>query len=862
MDESKTGRLWAAEPPDRLDEARALADAKHRLLRRGAALHLDRYRLGPRLGSGGGGTVYRAHDPRLRRDVAIKVVVAPAGEPTRVDECRRLAREAHVLGQLSHPNLVPIFDVGWLPPPRLGVFVVMELVDGGDLLRWLEAPRSWREVVDRFVAAAEGLIAAHDRGIVHRDFKPANVLCAADGRVLVADFGLARRSGPSDTAPIRSSSGGPERESDGVTSRGFVVGTPRYMPPEQHEGAAIDIRADVYAWCAAVFEALCGTPPFRGETTHALLAAKRSGAMERPQRRDLPAQLLGVLQRGLAADPDARWPNMRTLVSAVRGACDRRRGRGRVLGVAVVLGTAIGWSAWARPHDCADRGLAVAERWSAGPQVQVHEAFAATRAPFAEASFAAGRDALAGYVGALQDATVAACRARDDARLSCLSAADGAVQEVVSAWGDADASVVERARDTVGALPSVTCEDATAERPGELDAVIARVRARHALGRVDEGLRLADAALGQGDVQASPRAVAELHVWRGQLLAEAGRLDAALEEARRGYFSAVDVDATAVAAQAANALVEIEGVRLGRTEAGLAWGRHALALAARSGDDGWRGMVLDNVGELHALIGDHRRALELHEDARARLRAAHGPESVSVAIASNRVGNAHRDLGELDAAAAAYAEAHAIFALDGEDHPRAAMVRSNLGNVELDRGHPAQARAHFEAALEHLRRAVGPRHRSVGVAENGLANALWDAGDHEAAVAHYSEARAVLERALGPGHPDTAAIRYNLANRLAELGRHDAARREFREAATAFEAVSRSSPGLFAALVAWGMMERDAGDVAAAYDLLTRGVAIGRVAPRAPAILGDAEAILAEVASGRGRAAEAHSSRP
>jgi tetratricopeptide (TPR) repeat protein/tRNA A-37 threonylcarbamoyl transferase component Bud32 len=860
MDEASMKRLWSTPSHDGLDETRALADAKRRILGRGAPLHLHRYLLGARLGRGGGGTVYRAHDPVLRRDVAIKVVVARADRRVGIDDCRRLMREAQVLAQLSHPNLVPIYDVGWLPSPHLGVFVVMELVDGGDLHAWLLERRPWQDVVARFLSAAEGLAAAHARGIVHRDFKPANVLCCAD-RVLVADFGLARRE-PTGVDSTDGASEDPPGSRDDVTGRDAVVGTPRYMAPEQHEGAALDVRVDVYAFCAALYEAICGTPPFLGSTAQALRDKKRREAIEPPVRTEAPAALVRVLRRGLAADLHRRWPDMPRLVAAITAAIDRKRPRRRAaLGLALGLG-ATGFIAMGDMDPCAQRGRAIAERWSPAVQQEVERAFASTGAPFARASLDAGRGALSHYVDALGDEAVAACKASHVDRIACVSAGEAAVGEVVSGWIEADVAIVERARLTVDGLPAIGCAPRGANAPEDLPGVLARVQARHALGRFRDGLDLVERTMARRDVAASARARAELRVWRGRLLAEEGQLEAAARDVRAGYFAAVDEDAPEIAVLAASTLVDIEGAVLGRTEEGLSWGRHALALADRLGDPVWRGRVLDNVGEIHAMRGEDRRALAMHEEALALLSAAHGTASIGVAIALNRIGNAHRNLGELDAAAVAYERAHAIFALDGDSHPRALMVVSNLGNVELDRGRPEAARDRFETAAAGLRRALGPDHRSVGTAENGLANALWHAGAHDEAVAHYQTARAIYERALGPDHADTAAVRYNLASRLVELGRHDAARRELREAAAIFERLPGASAGLYTVLVAWGAMERDAGNDAAAYELLARSVALAPTEAQRSGVA-DVQAVLAELALALGhtRDAEVHVAR-
>jgi hypothetical protein len=158
---------------------------------------IDRYRVLRTLGIGGQGVVYEAHDPELDRRVAIKLIRAGSG---RRHATRRLLREANALAQLSHPNVVGVHDVGQCDE---GIYIVTQLVEGATLADWLRAPRTWREIVRVFAAAGRGLLAAHEHAIVHRDFKPANVLVAGDSVVRLVDFGLARGAGHDDGSAPR-----------------------------------------------------------------------------------------------------------------------------------------------------------------------------------------------------------------------------------------------------------------------------------------------------------------------------------------------------------------------------------------------------------------------------------------------------------------------------------------------------------------------------------------------------------------------------------------------------------------------------------------------------------------------------------
>jgi hypothetical protein len=244
-------------------------------LGRGATV--GRYVILDPVGAGGMGVVYAAYDPELDRRVALKLLSPgrSGGEPGRL----RLLREAQALARLAHPNVVTVHDAGTFGER---VFVALELVEGETLRRWLRAePRPWREVLARFLPAGRGLAAAHAAGLVHRDFKPENVLLGQDGRVRVADFGLAKALEEPEEA------------------WGAAPGTPAYMAPEQRRGMAADARSDQFSFCVALHEALYG---------------ERPSARETPAGTQVPGWLRDVVLRGLKANPEERYPAMDDLL--------------------------------------------------------------------------------------------------------------------------------------------------------------------------------------------------------------------------------------------------------------------------------------------------------------------------------------------------------------------------------------------------------------------------------------------------------------------------------------------------------------------------------------------------------------------
>jgi serine/threonine protein kinase len=296
------------------------------------------------LGQGGMGVVYAAYDPDLDRKVALKLLAT--GENTDLEAGRaRMLREAQAMARVSHPHVIPVFEVGtW----REQVFVAMEFVDGGTLRSWLEErPRSWREVLEKFLAAGQGLAAAHAAGVVHRDFKPANVLVNQGGRVYVTDFGLARRvSAPllEETAArgeLLAVSGVTPTFDEPLTVRGLVMGTPNYMSPEQFRGEVLDARSDQFSFCAALYKALYNARPFdpnrmteaaagrdparaqAGSSEQATVNVRSGGAapapliQEPPRDAKVPAWVRSAVMRGLSLHPDGRFPSMEALLEAL-----------------------------------------------------------------------------------------------------------------------------------------------------------------------------------------------------------------------------------------------------------------------------------------------------------------------------------------------------------------------------------------------------------------------------------------------------------------------------------------------------------------------------------------------------------------
>ena len=350
-------------PPDSdgsespVDESRAV---RHAIA---PGTQVNRFIIQAPLGAGGMGVVYVADDPVLGRKVALKLIHAdycggPASEEWRV----RLIREARAIARLSHPNVITVHEIG-LDGDR--PHLAMELVEGNTLRSWLTAsPRSWHDIVVVFINAGRGLLAAHQAGLVHRDFKPDNVLIGHDGRIRVTDFGLAYplpgldRDGPEEPAPEEPGKTSGAVGSDGkdlqerLTRTGALVGTPGYLAPEVLCGCTADFASDQFAYCVALWEALAGERPYPGPTFGDLRRQMAKGpAMLNASK--IPRRLRRILRRGLDPDPTNRWSNMDALLTQVRASVrgdlieglivriERNRGIALAVGVGALLATGV-----------------------------------------------------------------------------------------------------------------------------------------------------------------------------------------------------------------------------------------------------------------------------------------------------------------------------------------------------------------------------------------------------------------------------------------------------------------------------------------------------------------------------------------
>jgi tetratricopeptide (TPR) repeat protein/predicted Ser/Thr protein kinase len=771
-------------------------------LERGQAV--NRYVVLYELGQGGMGVVYAAYDPELDRKVALKVLHADGvGSRSRT----RLMREAKAIAKLTHPHVVAIHDVGTF---QGRVFLAMEYVDGGTLRQWLrEAPRSWRDVVAAMSAAGTGLAAAHAAGLVHRDFKPDNVLVDRGGRPVVLDFGLARRTGASedrsvDPQPISRDTlpeTGKQHELDiELTREGALLGTPAYMAPEQHLGQTTDARTDQFAFCVVLWEALYGSRPFRGETAATTAVHVVKGILDEPPRGSkVPTWVRRVLTRGLSVHPSQRWPDMNALIAALGRDPTRTRSRTAAIAIgALAVGGAVAWGmGLGRDNPCDGGEERLSGVWDDTRKGDVQRAFMSTRTPYAEYAFTTVEQQLDGYLRRWRDTRREACEATHvhreqsqdmlDLRMACLRARLHEVGSLTNEFARADAAVVEHAVEAVSVLGRLEqCSETgvmasrlrepesetTRRQIAELRDRLSDAKAKEYAGRYDAALAVAQAVMTDAAELSWPPMAAEARLRLGSIRERKGDFAGAERDLLESIWVADASHHDGIAAEAWVKLVWVSGVELSKLEPGQTWGRFAQAAIDRAGGDELLqatlrhniGGVLYRQGRLDEALGAYREALVVQQ----RLL---GTEDPTVAMTLNHIGNVYIVQGRLDDA-----RDYCLRSLDlrkrtlGERHPKVAASLNNLAEIARGAGDAAKA-----LALAHESLAITG---GSGIAEEIVA--LTIAGATARALADLDASATALERLLelrertGEGGPIAEALR-SLAEVRFEAGAFDEA---------------------------------------------------------------------------------------
>ncbi len=725
-------------------------------------LRVGRYVVLQCIGRGGMGVVCAAFDPRLQRSVAVKLLRPDRDDP---GAAARLRREARALAALAHPNVVAVFECGALED-RDGEYLVMELIHGETLRSWCARTRPRvAAVIEAYVAAARGLGAAHAAGLVHRDFKPDNVLVGRDGRVCVTDFGLARTIAAPTVA-------GASKPGSSDADASTLAGTPTYMAPEQRDGGVVGPASDQYALCVSLWEAIAGAGPSPG---HA---------------RRLPKRLRTVLERGLEPDPAQRWPDMAALVAALQ----RARRLPRALVVTAVLGVAalaLGVRAEATAPapsmvavDCAAAGHHLDAVWSVDRRATIAAMVARAEAP-------AVLEGLDAWVDRWRRRAATAC-----ADTPALLAADGCLATAVVQL-DTMLGVLERAESLDhhlrAAVRDLPAPEACSEHPTATVAVADAAAVREAIAQA-AALVQVHRFDGARSVAAQAVALAEASdegLWAEALAEQALVLHAAGDfvgegvAAQQAYLHAEAVGLDALAAAVATHRVFTCAQVENRYDDAEAWSRHAESAIARM-PAALRPLPTARLALAQAHIAAGAGRID---DALAAVSLAIERLEPRGDVPASELAGAYNDRGTLlverdpGAALAAFEQAlDLVRSHYGEDHPRVAMLMSNVAGVHYYSGEVALAVEGFDAAVHRLEAVLGQGHHDVAGAYINLSLAQDSLGDHVAAASSMARGLEILTRTLGAEHPDVALAQIDLGAFDLRAGDIDTAERRFRDA--------------------------------------------------------------------------------
>ncbi|MEM9072354.1 MAG: serine/threonine-protein kinase [Myxococcota bacterium] len=836
-----------------------------------APRHIGRYELVGRLGAGGMGIVYIARDPQLDRKVALKVLRPNQSGDTKARA--RVAREAKAMARVSHRNVVGVYDAGVFEDEdgESRVFIAMELVEGQDLRDWIRTLRDterWKageatgEILDRFLEAGEGLATAHDAGLVHRDFKPANVLVDEEGRARVGDFGLARPLEERDAQAMTV-----HLENDAlpleVTRTEDMVGTPGYMAPELFRPAPADALSDQYAFCVSLYEALYGERPVWAETFPALVLATLQGVIrEAPAAPPVSPRLRSIVLRGLSTSPGDRWPDLRALLDALRRERARPARQRRlavvsgvtlaVVGTAFAAGTLLNLDA----VDCDSTSDALSGVWDSERRSGIENAMLGVDVPFAGRTWSATAAHLDEYASDLEHAYRTACEATHvqgtqseamlDRTAACLDRRRLALRVLGDELAQPDASVVENAAAAAQSLPSlVACEGAidvptppaeAAEEVDDVRSAVESARAKVRAGRIDAATSTAEDARTRAESIGWPPLVAEASLVHGEALHARGDFEGAARALRAAALGSIEEGDADLVVEAATRLIDVAGVRGSEPAAGDVWadlatatlariGRRPMAEAALASE---RARLASAEGRRDEALTEARRAIELVERHR-------GPRSLALATPLAQLGDILAKLRDFHGAIEPLQRLNDL--LDAEldpSHPDRIAAQVRLAGAWAGAGRREDARTLIDEARALAVESLPADHPVRARALMKRGDILAITGHPDEAIPEYEQALVAVRAAYGEEHTEVARGLLNMAGSQARLGRIDEAIALWRQALALRERLlGENHPDLAIVLQNIGSVEVERGRVSEGLVLLARAHRIRYETPAA-----------------------------
>jgi len=798
-----------------------LQDLRRRMFGMSEQVRIGRFQLLKSLGEGGHGSVYEAYDEQLARAVALKVLNPAMLGADPEGASRRLLREAQALAQLNHPHVVQVYDSG-----RQGdrVWVAMELVRGASLRRWLgdadaSDPNKRLEIFGLLRQAARGLAAAHELNIVHRDFKPENVLVGEDGRVRVADFGLARASSDEEPATVEDlASEAPDSPLLSVTRTGQIVGTPRYMAPEQFAGKATR-ASDQFAFCVTAWEALTGHYPYAAKNAADLLSAFNDEELDQTHAGRLSRTIRSALARGMSADPESRHASMAALLDAL-GDPRRTRSRQRRLAMGALAAAAAGVAGYlvSSQPACREGANLVEAVWGDSQRAAVADAFAAVDLGFSESTARRATAALDARSKRWAEVYDEACRVSsgdEDApdyalATGCLRKRLNELHGVVVVLTEADETTVANVPAILATVEQIDgCSDLAAlraeashlagiERPAEADEwerLFATLEAKVAAGQHEGALAEIEALIEvAGAVDYVPMLANAEHLL-GELWTHADP-EAAKLHLSRAFEHSLAVTDQRNGARIAVSLAEVYGYLEGDVERGRQWARYARSLGKRVPVPALEDDLADVEARFLRREGRWSEALEALEQLfeRSSLPPDRRVTVLSRIAQLQLYEGRYRESFNNQARLLELAEAEY-----GADHPYYASALMDAALVEMYTGKVDLARAHAQQAIEVVRASgfgEGWSHVGTTLLDAGVIEA-W-VGDPEHALELLRAAGKNLEQSTDRSSGLQAETKAQIGVALFAAGRHEEALRGLEEALADYKSIKEMQPANFA----------------------------------------------------------------
>ena len=817
-----------------------------------------RYIIVERLGAGGMGEVYTAYDPELERKVALKVLHPRVRGSA--DAAPRLLREAQTLAKLSHPNVVPVYDVGTVGDD---VYVAMEHIKGRDLREWCREARTMEEMLTACVDAGRGLEAAHQAGLVHRDVKPENILVGDGGRVRVIDFGIARvapelNENPSSSEDLIAEMGHTGIDSVGsLTNTGAIVGTPAYMAPEQFHAEAADDRSDQFSFCVSVYEALVGVRPFEGKNFAELAMNVTTGEHQtKVSTTALPKRVVAALERGLSLQPKERFGHMSELLAALEPKRKQRPWLIPALVIGALVTGGLVFSVLSSKETAAKCEVdgELADTWNDSVRSTISSSFASAKLSYAADTLPRVEAAVDKYSTAWLLSRKQACEATAngtqtedarDLRIACLDRRERELGAVVTLLSSGEAKTVENAVQAVAQLSRIADCDNLEKLRGEtvlpvaVEHKLSKVKALHSASRYDDAETALEAAK-EADTDGLGKGW--LLFWSSRVARSRGQYDRAAEDAFASIRFAAAHGDRGLEAEGWLFVSRVKSVAHDHKEADR-WLKHAAVAIENAGSDpAHLARLALTRGRVERGLYRYKEALESLRESIVLSERAHGVLSRQALVARSLSASTLTRLGR-----DAEAEKQLVETLTkteelvGKNHISVAARLASLAIIQARAKKYDLARVTYNRALKIQRELLDADHPSISVTINNLGSTAEREGKFEQARILYKQALDMRQRRkdyglsgvarsftslaaneLWAGKPQDAISFAKQAIELTSAGdAQEAQARTQARLCTAFVRVGRIDDGLKECRDAVALLERVGQDVRNRADALT-----------------------------------------